>query len=55
VLDGRYAWLEEDIVDPAGELADRPQVAGHTEANGSGPAAANGNGAASEREAAAAG
>jgi hypothetical protein len=27
VLDGRYTWLEDNIVDPAGDLADRPQVA----------------------------
>jgi hypothetical protein len=27
VLDGRYAWLEEEVLDPAGAEADRPLVA----------------------------
>src|SRR4051812_46278099 len=40
VLDGRYAWLEEEVLDPAGDLADQPQVAGQPNGNG---ASANGH------------
>ncbi|MEA2448345.1 MAG: hypothetical protein QOG63_277, partial [Thermoleophilaceae bacterium] len=34
VLDGRYSWLEEEVLDPAGDLADQPQVSGQPNGNG---------------------
>src|SRR4051812_16323074 len=40
VLDGRYEWLEDEIIDPAGDLADQPLVAGQPNGNG---ASANGH------------
>jgi hypothetical protein len=41
VLDGRYSWLEEEVLDPAGDLADQPQVSGQPNGNGA-SATANG-------------
>jgi hypothetical protein len=36
VLDGRFSWLEEGILEQSG---DRPQVAGQPQADGAGPEA----------------
>src|SRR4051794_19935551 len=46
VLQGRYAWLEDEVLDPEGADADKPQIAGQPTDNASGtdpaPAAMNG-------------